>query len=1049
MFLLSVCLSSFALDPDSWDISNPPFPTKEIDIDTKQGTWMSIDVHPNGKKLIFDLLGDIYEIPIQGGKAQALTSGMSWDMQPQYSHDGSKITFTSDRGGGDNIWVMDANGANLQAKTTESYRLLNSPVWSPDDQYIAARKHYTKHRSLGTGEIWLYSTQKGSGIALTQKTNDQKDVGEPHFSEDGKYIYFSKDATSGKRFEYNKDPNQQIYAIYRVVLETGKIEKVTGGSGSALRPVPSPDNRSLAFVRRIRGKTHLMIRDLNTGSEHSIVDNLDHDLQETWAIHGVYPMFSFDRQGENIFYWSDGNIWKHNLSQKKSIIIPFHVQDTRTVANAVGEKNTIEQKSFQPKMLRGVQLSPDKKQLIYETNGFLWNYNLKKKKAKRLSNTTNGHEYDPQWSSKGDLIVHCRWTDDLLSEIFLTTKNLQSKRLPIPKGHYRTPIFSPDNTSIIVRRTNGGWIRSSLHSNNTGIYQYNLKTGDWKKILSSGSNPHFGSKTHYLYYNSSRDKYKTLMRLDLRSFDTREIAHSVKATMITMAPDEQHIAFQESYNVHQVPYPPHSKSLKLSVGESSLPFETLSTNGAWNMNYTLDGSELYWTQGNTLFRHAKKTTTTSIKQSIPTDLHQKLAAITNTRIITMEDNEIIEDGTIIWKGDRIFQIGKSDSIQIPKDAYVIDGTGKTIIPGLIDVHFHGSQAEDGIVPEKNWINLSALSFGVTTLHDPSNHTSSIFAARELQLSGRILAPRIYSTGTILYGADSRSTAKVNDIEDAHTHLRRLKSVGAISVKSYNLPRRNQRQQILSAAHQEKMRVMPEGGSLMMHNLTQIVDGHTGIEHAIPVAPLYEDVLQLWGQTDVAYTPTLGVAYGGLMGEHYWYGNTDVWKNQRLNRFVPQKVLDPASRRAKKVPIEEYHHISIAESANELAKRGVRINLGAHGQREGLAAHWEMWMFAQGGMEPLEVLRAGTINGAYYLGLSHELGSLKKGKKADFLILDQNPLKDIQNTQSVSHTILNGRVYESQTMDQVFPKKEKRPPLFFQVGAQTTKEDHHTCGCGIH
>lgn len=1010
---------------------------------------MSIDVHPDGTTILFDLLGDIYEIPVEGGKAKALTSGMAWDMQPQYSHDGTKITFTSDRGGGDNIWVMESNGKNPQAKTSESYRLLNSPVWSPDDQYIAARKHYTKHRSLGTGEIWLYSTKQGSGIALTQKTTDQKDVGEPHFSEDGKYLYFSKDDTSGKRFEYNKDPNQQIYAIYRIVLETGKIEKVTGGSGSALRPVPSPDNQSLAFVRRIRGKTHLMIRNLNTGEEQSILDTLDHDLQETWAVHGVYPMFSFDGQGGNIFYWASGSIWKYNLSQKESAVIPFHVQDTRTVADAVGEKNTMEAKSFQPKMLRGVQLSPDKKQLVYEASGFLWIYDIQKKKAKRLSNAQKGHEYDPQWSPDGEVILHCRWTDNLLSEVFLTAKNQQSKKIPLPQGHYRNPVLSPDNTSIVVRRTSGGWIRSSLHSDNPGIYQYNIKKGVWKKLLSYGSHPHFGPRKNYLYYNSSRENYTTLMRLDLNSFETREIAHSTKASKISMAPDERHIAFHEAFNVHQLPYPPHSKSLHLSVNESSLPFETLSTDGAWNMNYSQDGSELYWTQGNTLFRHVKKTTKTSISHSIPTDHHQEFAAITHARIITMEDKKIIEDGTIVWKGDRIHRIGTSASIKIPKGAHIMDGTGKTIMPGLIDVHFHGSQAEGGIVPEQNWINLSALSFGVTTLHDPSNNTESIFAARELQLAGRILAPRVYSTGTILYGADSRSTAKVDGLEDALTHLRRQKSVGALSVKSYNLPRRNQRQQILSAAHKENMRVMPEGGSLMMHNLTQVVDGHTGIEHAIPVAPLYEDVLQLWSQTDVAYTPTLGVAYGGLMGEHYWYGNTDVWNNKRLNRFVPQKVLDPASRRAKKVPKEEYHHITIAQSANELARRGVRVNLGAHGQREGLAAHWEMWMFAQGGMDPIDVLRAGTINGAHYLGLSHELGSLKKGKKADFIILEKNPLENITHTQSVSHTILNGRVYESQTMNQVFPQKETRPSLFFQTGAQTTKEDNHTCGCGVH
>ena len=144
-----------------------------------------------------------------------------------------------------------------------------------------------------------------------------------------------------------------------------------------------------------------------------------------------------------------------------------------------------------------------------------------------------------------------------------------------------------------------------------------------------------------------------------------------------------------------------------------------------------------------------------------------------------------------------------------------------------------------------------------------------------------MAPRIFSTGRILYGAKSAgSTAKVESYEDAKEHLDRMKAVGAFSVKSYNQPRRDQRQQIVAVARENQMMVLPEGGSLLMHNLTQIIDGHTGIEHAIPVAPIYEDILQLWSQTDVGYTPTLGVAYGGMMGEHYWYAHDNVWEDER-------------------------------------------------------------------------------------------------------------------------------------------------------------------------
>ena len=247
MFFFLFSIMAFS-EEDAWDVQHPPGDVEIAQIDTQEGTWMSIDVHPNGKELVFDLLGDIYLLSTKGGKAKRISSGIAWDMQPQFSPDGSQIAFTSDRGGGDNIWIMNNDGSDAKALTNEKYRLLNQPVWSPDGQYIAARKHFTKRRSLGTGEIWLYHTQKGNGIALTQKDSDQKDVGEPHFSQDGNFLYYSKDVSSGKTFQYNKDPNGQIYGIYRINLKTGSTEFISGGSGSALRPVPSPNGSHLAFV---------------------------------------------------------------------------------------------------------------------------------------------------------------------------------------------------------------------------------------------------------------------------------------------------------------------------------------------------------------------------------------------------------------------------------------------------------------------------------------------------------------------------------------------------------------------------------------------------------------------------------------------------------------------------------------------------------------------------------------------------------------------------------------------------------------------------------
>ncbi|HPI48113.1 MAG TPA: amidohydrolase family protein [Hyphomonadaceae bacterium] len=1039
-----------------WDVAAPPLPTRTVNINVDEGTWMDVDVSPDGRLIAFDLLGDIYTMPITGGAATRIAEGLPFEMQPQFSPDGKRIAFTSDRGGGDNIWVMNVDGSDKRPLTKEEFRLLNEPSWSPDGRFIAARKHFTTARSLGTGEIWIYHVGGGGGYVAVKKASDslQKELGEPVYAPDGKSIYYTRNVSPGNTFEYAQDSNGSLFEIEKYTFDTGEVSTVVSGAGGATRPAPSPDGKKLAFVRRERNASKLYVKDLGTGELSKLYDTLDLDLQETWAVNGLYPDMEWLPDSKSIVFWAGGKIRRVDMAGASSVI-PFRVNDTRVVIDPPQPKTDVAPDAFRTKMPRFVSVSPDGKRVVFESLGKLYVKQLSGGAPVRLTQT-KGQEMElfPSWSRDGQRLVYIEWTDAGLGKIRTVAANGGNGRVvTTDPGHYRRPRFSPDGQTIVFEKGTGGYLLSQLRSDDPGVYRVAASGGAISKVTDNGSYPQFGASNDRVFVTRSAKEAGELVSVDLNGQAERMHATGDMVAGFEVSPDGRHAGFRDNFAAYVMPLAQGPQEIDASKGGSAMPVVKASSGGATYLSWSAGGGQLNWSLGPTLYsasidqmmplapakdddKPSFKPPEAGINLSIPVTAAKPsgTTVLTGARIVTMANQQggVIENGTIVIEGNRITMIGQTGTITVPAGSRTIDLAGKTIIPGMIDAHAHGAQGDDDIIPNQNWSAQAHLALGVTTVFDPSNAASEAFVSEEMQRAGLILGPRTFSTGEIVYGARSRGTLNdISDYDDALAHVRRLKVQGAAGIKNYNQPRRNQRQQVVAASIAENIQVVAEGASLFAQDIALIADGNTALEHNIPQLTLYEDVISFFAQTKVAYTPTLVVTYGGLAGDPYWRSHTDVWRHPILSKHVPPHILQPNNVRRTQAPEEDYVDGKSAAAAKKLFERGVNVSIGAHGQEEGMGAHWELWSFVRGGWSPLQALQAATVMPARKLGFEKDIGSLEVGKLADLVVLDANPLNDIRNSDKIASVMVNGRLYDAVTLNEIGTGNRLRPPYYWE------------------
>lgn len=1047
-----------ALGAASAESSLPLTPARKIEFETDEGTWMSLDRSPDGRTLVFDLLGDLYAIDAKGGEARALTHGLAFDTQPTYSPDGAWIAYVSDRSGADNVWIARPDGSNAHAvSTSDDDTMFVSPAWAPDGRSIFVSRY---RADINSYELWQFDVQGArSRLIRSGKSADgasKRSALGVVPSPDGKSLYFA--ARVGD-LDYHRLPE---WTINRLELATGKEEVIVTAPksprpdlslGTALRPALSPDGHTLIYATRFDGRTGLRRFDLASGQDRWLAFPVQQDEAEGTATQDLLPRYTFTPDGSALILALDGKLQRLDLATGKGTVIPFRAQVALDIGPSLRRAIPQEQGPVRARLIQAPAESPNGEQFAFSALGQVYVMGLAPRaKPKRLT-AADTPEFQPSWSPDSRSIAYVTWTAREAGAIWIATADgrLPPRRLTSAPAYYTNPVFTPDGRAIVALRSSN---EVRMHSymeygpvREARLVEIALADGAEREILhgSIGGRPHFVKGRDRVYYNRVDGLYS--VRFD-GSDDRNELSvvgpgwyfaeGPAPVDDLRMSPDGRHALAQIAQQIHLVTVPADHSTIDLR--QPSRDHRLYMTGGADFFDWAEGGRTVTWSMGSAYYRKPVDDVmppagdTPIIRASeyhdatvaVPRDTPRGALVLRGGTAITMRGDEVIRDADVVIVDDHIAAIGERGSVSIPKGAAVRDVSGRFLMPGLIDTHDHLADVRRGVLDLESWGARANLAYGVTTAFDPSPLSIDMLAYEDLIDSGKMIGSRIHSTGPAIFSFNDFHTYD----EVRNTLARYPESYRTFNLKEYRTGNRRVRQWVAMAARKLALQPTTEGALSMKLDLTQIEDGFAGNEHALTAVPLYKDVVELVARSRVSYTLTLQITNGGPEGQDFYLTRRPMHGDAKLSRFSPHFVVDIKTLQRDWRDPNQYLFARIAEGAAKIARAGGLLGVGSHGEMPGLGMHWEMQAYASGGMTPMEVLRAATIGSAETIGRQAEFGSLETGKYADLVVLDRNPLEDIANTLSIRQVMKNGRLYDADTLDEIWPRSRPLPEPWF-------------------
>ncbi len=997
-----------------------------------EGTWISLDISPDGKTIAFDLLGHLYHMPAAGGKAEALTGGTSWNMFPRFSPDGTRLLYTSDASGSNDLWVLD-----LATHEKTNVSRMDLPVyqgtWSRDGRHLygtalnmKVRQPVYQFNFYGDRQELIPADTRAPVIHMLE-------------SADGALLYFEH----GDGRLYRSGPRIKTYDT-----KTGKIAVFIDRPGGASTPTLSRDGKRLAFIHKDDTETVLVVHDLDSGTEKTVYRGLDYGRLDSRSFYGAYPNLAWHPDGREVFASFGGAIHAIDVDRGTARTIPFEAPVDRDLQKTMRFKVDVPQDRARTRSHRWGQRTP--RGILFEALGEL--YLADGSQRTNLTRSTD-HETDPVYDPVSGKIYFASWNDDELGALYSVQPDGKNrKRLTSVPSQYGGIALAADGKQVAFIR-GGGSLRTGTHLEDQTDFELVVlgRDGQERKVTTVEWSPNryakrpptvrFSSDLKWLLFTEFVEDELHLKQIALDGQGEQTLYVFPHATRALLAPGLDWIAFREYHRSYVTPFEFIGKVKRVSAADKLGFTQRVDQDEDGDfMTWSVDGKTLSWTRGKYFYEKSLQAILDSSTVTQKTDLSieyplarpQTSIALRNVRVLTMNaGKEVLENTTVLIKENRIAAMGPD--VEIPAGAKVYELEGRTIMPGMFDAHGHyGSPVSALNVIEQRLYGLHAnLAYGVTTMYDVYGTTQKDFWVSDMLQKGDLVGPRIYSVGDPIFVTKYRTKMhrSILSAEDAEEHVQFNKDHGALAVKDYSDHTRQARQHLAAACRKLGMNLVTESFSDPQMNMTQIIDGFTGIEHTMGLEPLQEDVIRLFAASEIGMTPTLIVVYNGPSGETYFHQRERLWEDKKLLTFFTKDELIRLKRPSFYWP-DDHYAARMGRQLKKLYDRGVLLQMGAHGQMMGLGAHWEMELFTHGGFSPYEAIEIATINGFKHHGLDHELGSIETGKLADLVILTENPLEDIRNSRAIEYVMKNGVLYSGQDVGQVYPENRPAKAMYF-------------------